>query len=105
MSLAALGTRSRGGGYVRLTVLLVLPEMAERWTSALVPTGWGELLSVPTALAALRASLPPESFDPARLARAAFVLAAFGALCFAFLRAEVASLDGTAGDRDAEAGA
>jgi hypothetical protein len=100
MSLAALGTRSRGGGYVLLGLLLVLPEMAEPWTSALVPAGWGELLSLPSALAALRASLPPEGFDPVRLTRSAFVLAAFGALCFAFLRAEIASLDNAAGPGD-----
>ena len=61
--------------------------------------GWGELLSVPSALGALRAALPPETFDPGRLARAAFVLAAVAALSFAVVLAEVTALD-RAANRD-----
>jgi len=97
MSLAALGARSRATGYARFLVLLLLPELLKPWTSELVPAGWGELLSVPSALSALRASLPPQAFDPARLARAAFVLAGFAALCFAFVLAEIAALDAREG--------
>ena len=93
MSLAALGTRSRGGGYLRFLALLVVPELLEPWTSGLVPAGWGDLLSVPSALTALRASLLPPGIDAARLARAVFVLAAFAALAYALVRAEIAALD------------
>ncbi len=94
LSLAALGARSRGGGYLVFLALLVLPEMIQPWTSALVPAGWGELLSVPSALGALRAALPAQALDLARLTRAAFVLAAFAALAFALVRGEIAALDG-----------
>jgi hypothetical protein len=94
MALAAFGTRSAGRGYLRFfAVLLVLPELLKPWTSELVPRGWGELLSVPSALSALRAAALPQAFDLARFARAGFVLAAFGALCFAYMLAELVALD------------
>ncbi len=93
LALAAIGGRSRAGGYVGLLVLLVLPEMLERWTSALVPSEWTDLLSVPSALAALRSSLASQEIDAARFARAACVVVAFAALCFALARAEIARVD------------
>ena len=96
MALAALGARSTGRGYARFIVLLVVPELLKPWTSDLVPAGWGELLSVPSALAGLRGALLPQAFDVARGARAGFVLAAFAALCFAFVLAEIAGIDAEA---------
>jgi hypothetical protein len=93
MSLAALGARSRPGGFLRFLAIVVGPMLIESWTSSLVPAGWGDLLSLPSALGALRASLLPSSFDPARLARAALVLAAFASLSFVFVLAEIAALD------------
>jgi hypothetical protein len=54
------------------------------------------LLSVPSALAALRAAVLPQAFDVARFARAGFVLAAFSALCFAYVLAEIVQLDAVA---------
>jgi hypothetical protein len=93
MALAALGTRRTVRGYGRFLTILVAPELLKPWTSELVPKGWGELLSVPSALGALRAALVVPGFDFARLARAGFVLAAFAALCFAFVLAEVVALD------------
>jgi hypothetical protein len=62
--------------------------MAAPWTSGLVPAGWGELLSVPSALGALRAGLAGP-VDPWQAARAAAVLAAVAARSFANVRAEV----------------
>jgi hypothetical protein len=93
LSLASIGGRSRGGGYLGLLVLLVVPELIERWTSALVPDEWGDLLSVPSALAALRASLTSPELDAATFARAACVVLAFAALCFALVRTEIARID------------
>jgi hypothetical protein len=93
MALAAIGGRSRAGGYVGLLVLLVLPEVLEPWTSSLVPAEWSGLLSVPSALTALRSSLTSHTIDGARFARAACVVAAFAALCFVLARAEIARLD------------
>jgi hypothetical protein len=68
-----------------------VPVLLEPWTSSLAPSGWGDVLSVPSALAALRASLL--SPDGLKLARAAFVLIAFAAICFAVMLAEIAALD------------
>jgi hypothetical protein len=93
MSLAALGARSRPGGFLRFLAIVVGPMFVESWTSALVPAGWGDVLSVPSALGALRASLLPAGFDGARLTRAALVLAAFAAISFVLVLAEIAALD------------
>jgi hypothetical protein len=92
LSLAALGGRTRAGGYVGLLVLLVLPELAEPWTSRLVPEAWGDLLSVPSALAGLRSAIAPD-LDVARMARAACVLALFAVLSYALARTEIARVD------------
>jgi hypothetical protein len=93
LALAAMGGRSRAGGYVGLLALLVLPEALERWTSALVPDEWTDLLSVPSALAALRGALAGPEVDAARFARAACVVAASAALCVALVRIEIARFD------------
>jgi hypothetical protein len=102
LAMAALGARSRTGGYLVLLAVLAVPQALEPWTSLLVPRGWGDLLAVPSALAALRASLMPPGIDGARAARAACVLAAIAAACFAAVRAEIARVD--AGPEDDEAG-
>jgi len=109
MSLAAFGARPPARGYARFLAILVLPLIFEPWLSGFVPPGWGELLSIPSALDALRASLPPDGFDGARFARAALVLAAFAVLCFALVLGEIAALDargggnGTDGDDEVRA--
>jgi hypothetical protein len=92
LALAALGGRTRAGGYAGLLVLLVLPEVAERWTSRLVPEAWRGMLSVPSALDALRSALAPD-LDLARFVRAAFVLALFGGISYAIARSEIARVD------------
>jgi hypothetical protein len=102
MALAALGARSRPGGFLRFSGILVLPVLIQSWTSSLVPAIWGDLLSVPSAMDALRASLLPPGLDGARLARAALALAAFGAVAFVVLLAEIAALDSAPlGDEEA----
>jgi hypothetical protein len=93
MSLAALGGRSRAGGFLRFAAVVLVPVFLLPWTSSLVPPGWGEVLSVPSALDALRASLLPPGFDGARLARAGVALAAFAAVCFVLVLAELAAFD------------
>jgi len=101
LALAAIGGRTRAGGYFGLLLLLVLPELLERWTSTLVPDSFGDLLSVPSALAALRSSLASPEIDAARFLRAACVVVAFAALCFALARTEIARVD--AEDEEARA--
>ncbi|MGO8998863.1 MAG: hypothetical protein ACLQVI_36525 [Polyangiaceae bacterium] len=93
MSLAALGGRRRTGGFFRFAAVVLVPVFLERWTSSLVPAGWGDVLSLPAALNALRAALLTPGIDVARLARAAIVLAAFAALCFVLVLAEISALD------------
>jgi hypothetical protein len=92
ISFATLGARSRAGGYLWLLAVLVLPELLRPWLEHAVPD-WGELLSLPGALGALRRALTPPAFRPALLARAAFVLAAAASIAIAAVRAEIARVD------------
>lgn len=90
LALAALGARSRAGGYLLLLALVFLPELFTHWTQQFVPESWADVLSIPTALASLRGALMPGAVDVLRFARAAFVLIAVGALAFVALRATAA---------------
>jgi hypothetical protein len=54
VAMAALGARTRMGGYLALLAVLVLPELLSSWTGAVLPRGWHELTSIPAALAAVR---------------------------------------------------
>ncbi|HLK41278.1 MAG TPA: hypothetical protein VKU41_31220 [Polyangiaceae bacterium] len=54
VAFASLAAGSTVTGYLALASLLVLPELASPWTSALLPAGWHELTSVPAALDAIR---------------------------------------------------
>ena len=75
VALAALGARSRAGGYVWLSALLFVPEIFSGWIAELLPETWGDLVSVPGALASLRGALMPHEVDVAQFARAFLVLA------------------------------
>ena len=75
IALASLGARSRAGGYVWLLMVIVAPELFAGWTAELLPRGWGDVASVPGALASLRSSLmPAHGLDFAQLGRALVVL-------------------------------
>jgi hypothetical protein len=84
VAVATLAPRPRGAGYLFLLSVLVVPALVAGWTSELVPEGWGELVSIPGALDALREGLQG-SPDPTRVVRAAAVLAivAIGAVGWA----------------------
>ena len=90
IAVAALGARSRSGGYGWLLVVLVMPELFSRWTARALPHAWRELVSVPSALAALRASLLPPGIDVARFARAAIVLVIVFVVAMLVVHREVA---------------
>lgn len=92
VALAALGARSRFGGYLALVSVLVVPEMLGRFTAQMLPRGWQELTSIPAALGALRASLSPD-VDVAGLLRSIVVLAAVIAIAIAVVRAQIARVD------------
>jgi hypothetical protein len=90
VAMAALGVRSRAGGYVWLLVLLVLPELFASWTRELLPSGWGELTSIPAMLGALRAGIA--SADFARAVRACAAIAVVVVAALAAVRAQAARL-------------
>ncbi len=94
---AALGTRSRGGGYVRLAAILFIPELLQQFLVDLVPDAWRELLSIPEALVALRSALTPHAFDPFRLGRAVVLLVFVCGIALVVIKRELASLEAEAG--------
>jgi hypothetical protein len=93
VALATLGARTRVGGYFALLFVLVLPELLQGWLTHVLPEGWAELVSIPGALGALRASLAPGGLDPLRFARAFAMLALVVALALLAVRAELARFD------------
>jgi hypothetical protein len=93
VALATLGARSRVGGYFALLFVLVLPELLQNWLARVVPEGWGELMSIPGALGALRASLVPSGLDAFRFTRAVAVLALVVALALLAVRGQLARFD------------
>jgi hypothetical protein len=97
LAMAALGGRSRAGGYFALLAVLVLPELLAPWTGALLPKGWRELTSIPAALEALRVGV--QSAGPAVLhaARATVALVAVVAASLLFVHARL-SVDALRGD-------
>lgn len=56
VTLATLGARSRGGGYLALLLVLVLPELL-RLAAFDLPREWSEVLSIPACLATIRSAL------------------------------------------------
>jgi hypothetical protein len=96
VALAALGARSRVGGYFALLFVLVVPELFKSWTTNVLPYGWQELTSIPAALAAFRSALTPDSVDVATALRAIVVLAAVSAIALAVVRTQIARVDSEA---------
>jgi hypothetical protein len=74
VALAALGARTRLGGYLALVAVLALPEIAAPWTARLLPEGWRELTSIPAALDTLRSAFGPAAPPGLSVARAAAAL-------------------------------
>ncbi len=91
LAMAALGSRSRAGGYIWLLVILVLPELLSPLTSAILPNGWRELASIPGALHALCVALMPPGIDVWRGAKALFVIALVVAACLVVVRRATAT--------------
>jgi hypothetical protein len=99
IAVATLAPRGRAAGYVFLLLVLIVPALVSPWTGAFVPDDWRELVSVPGALDALRASLLG-AVDAPRLVRAMAVLIGVVGLCVAWARAQLAlRLSSYAADR------
>ena len=95
VAMATLGARSRGGGYLALLAVLVIPELLRPTLDRLVAPRWLEVLSIPGALASLRASIAPVGFDLFMFGRAAVVLVAIILLALLIVRAELRRPHGT----------
>ena len=93
VALAALGARSRAGGYLWLLGIVLVPELFEGWTSRILPAAWSDLGSIPSALAALRGALMPPGIDLAKVARAAVVIAVVIATALVIVRRQLGRLD------------
>lgn len=77
VAFAALGARSRVGGYLFLLLIVVVPDLIAGAFSGTVPDSVVEVLSIPSALGALRSALAPGGLDLLRAARAIVALAVF----------------------------
>jgi hypothetical protein len=88
LAVATLGPRGRTTGYLYLLSVLVLPALVARWTGRLVPADWSDLVSVPTALEALRGSLRG-TVDPLHAIRALAVLFTTSAIACLWARAQL----------------
>jgi hypothetical protein len=93
IAMAALGARSRAGGYAWLVGILVLPELLAGWTGAVLPRTWSSVLSIPSALSTLRTSLMPSAVDVAAFARAFVVLAVVCVLALIFVHSQLARVE------------
>jgi hypothetical protein len=93
VAIAALGARTRAGGYLTFLAVLTLPEILARWTAEALPRGWHELTSIPAALDAVRAGVAAPGTAAAPMARALAALAAVVALALLVVAARVRSGD------------
>lgn len=83
---AALGVAGRVAGYGRLVAVLFVPEVVRRLVLSRMDVPGMDVMSIESALGALRESLLPNMVDPARFARAAFVLVVVSAAALAVVR-------------------
>jgi hypothetical protein len=74
VAFAALGARSRVGGYLFLIGIVTVPELIVTALGNALPASIADVLSIPSALAAFRMSLAPGSVDLLRTARALVAL-------------------------------
>jgi hypothetical protein len=93
VALLALGARTRLSGYLFLLAVLVAPETVATVVTGPIPREVTELLSLPSALAALRGSLAPGTADALRCVRAVVALAVFATAALVLLRREVVVLE------------
>lgn len=93
VAFAALGARARVSGYFFLLLVLVVPEMLAGSLGARLPSEVTELCAIPSALAALRASIAPGALDPLRLVRSTVALAVFTAAATLLVRRDLLLLE------------
>ncbi len=93
VAFAALGARSRLGGYLFLLCVVSAPELLVMAVGSALPESVADVLSIPSALAALRSSLAPGTFDLARTARAVVALTLVVAFATFLVRRDALQVD------------
>jgi len=96
VALAALGARTRAGGYTSLLAVLVVPELLAftGLTTHLLPEGWDELTSIPAALSAVRRGVAHGFVGGAHAARALAALVAVMAAALLVIAGRARQKDG-----------
>jgi hypothetical protein len=93
VSFAALGARSRLGGYVFLIAVVTIPEVIVGLMGSSLPESVADVLSIPSALAALRTSLAPGTLDLWRTVRALVALSVVVAFAMFLVRRDTILVD------------
>lgn len=93
VAFAALGARTRIGGYFYLLIILVLPEALTTLLGRSLPSEFLEVCAIPSALAALRSSLAPGTTDFFRFVRAVIALFLFISASMLWIRRELARME------------
>jgi hypothetical protein len=93
LAFAALGARSRAGGYFFMLLVVVVPEMLAGMLGNVLPESITEVVAIPSALAALRSALAPGSADAWRALRALVSLALWVLFASSLVRRTVVGLD------------
>jgi hypothetical protein len=86
IAFAALGARSRVGGYFFMLFVVVLPEAIAGILSSALPESITEVLAIPSALGALRSALSPGTTDVLRAIRAVVALGLWSLFASALVR-------------------
>jgi hypothetical protein len=98
VAFAALGARSRIGGYMVLLGVVVFPEIVVGMLGSAIPDSVTDVLSIPSALSALRTALAPGTADAARALRALLALGLFVAAATFLVRRDAIVLERAEGD-------
>ena len=86
LAMATLGGRSRFRGYLAFLAVIVLPELGSPWVRTLIPEGWHELTSLPSALETLQ-SVASASTNGLAASRALAGLTAVAAISIVIVHA------------------
>ncbi len=93
VAFAALGARSRLGGYVFLLALVTVPEVVVGMMGSAIPEGVADVLSIPSALSALRSALAPGTVEIARAVRAIVALSFFVVFAVVLVRRDARRIE------------
>lgn len=93
IAFAALGARSRIGGYLFLIGVVSLPEAIVTLMGSSLPASMADVLSIPSALSALRSGLAPGQVDLWRATRAVAALSLFVAGAMFLVRRDAILVD------------